>query len=567
MLTRAPAFAPLLAPSLLALLLGATFANASPPAEPVAVGETTPTWLGAIEGLVVDASDAPVAGARVVVTCACLAEPIEQVTGADGRYRLDALPAGDYVLEVHVGDLIREERIELGTLPLVRTQVEVDTEAKTLEVWRVPVGEATSRDFTVVVELAPTASRDAAGISLAGTTGAGPETPRSGVLTAGTLDDNRSDELARFAAQADNCPELAQQLGRGPRAELLVVDRRGVPVQDAELWVGADPGQGEWRLRTGTDGRAVVDAAWDLTRTPKLGKTLYLGARKGKAETTAQADLSRDREDQGPIRIVLPMTQTKAAARVRALDLVLVVDATGSMADELQWLTAELGDVVDEVLAEHPGVDARLGIVAYRDHGDAYVTRPLELTRDRAEFQRFLAAQRADGGGDWPEAVDEALLAAARLDWRHDAQAAKVVLWVGDAPPHDERVAQTFAATGLLRAAGVSVYPIASSGVADEAELIYRVIAADTAAQYLFLTDDSGIGLAHAEPHADDYGVELLADALVRVLEAELNGEQAALPTDRPRPARAGFGLERSLLDDGGRRELLGGPRVVVDLF
>ena len=88
---------------------------------------------------------------------------------------------------------------------------------------------------------------------------------------------------------------------------------------------------------------------------------------------------------------------------------------------------------------------------------------------------------------------------------------------------------------------------------------MFRSFAADSGAQYLFLTDDSGVGLPHAEPHTEDYEVELLRDALIRVLRAELEGAETPKPE---RPARAAFGLQTSLFDGGGIEAIEGGPTI-----
>jgi hypothetical protein len=89
----------------------------------------------------------------------------------------------------------------------------------------------------------------------------------------------------------------------------------------------------------------------------------------------------------------------------------------------------------------------RVGFVAYKDHGEVYVTKayPLERMNDAhvAELLNFVKGLRAQGGGDDPEAVDEALKAALAMPWRADAQGRIIV--IGDAPVHPHRHAQTLA--------------------------------------------------------------------------------------------------------------------------
>jgi hypothetical protein len=76
-----------------------------------------------------------------------------------------------------------------------------------------------------------------------------------------------------------------------------------------------------------------------------------------------------------------------------------------------------------------------MGLVAYRDIGDDYVTRKVELTRDIQDLYASLLELKARGGGDWPESVNEALdVAVNKLQWTAGSDARRIVF--GDAPPH-----------------------------------------------------------------------------------------------------------------------------------
>ena len=78
-----------------------------------------------------------------------------------------------------------------------------------------------------------------------------------------------------------------------------------------------------------------------------------------------------------------------------------------------------------------------MGLVAYRDIGDDYVTRKIELTRDIQDLYANLLELKARGGGDWPESVNEALdVAVNKLQWSTDGDVRRIVFLVGDAPPH-----------------------------------------------------------------------------------------------------------------------------------
>ena len=202
----------------------------------------------------------------------------------------------------------------------------------------------------------------------------------------------------------------------------------------------------------------------------------------------------------------------------------IALDTTGSMGDEIAFLKAELRSILANISRRHPGLDIRVGLVAYRDIGDAFVTRTYPLTSDLPALQASLSRQFADGGGDMPEALEQALARAVGQNWRPDA--VKSMLLVADAPPHDENVARAFAITEAARARRIQIVPVAASGVDDSAQYLMRAAAAATQSRYIFLTDDSGIGNPHAEPDVDCYRVTRLDRMIERVLSGQIAGRR-----------------------------------------
>jgi hypothetical protein len=226
-----------------------------------------------------------------------------------------------------------------------------------------------------------------------------------------------------------------------------------------------------------------------------------------------------------------PEAQSAAAAAVQdarapkqRLDAALVIDTTGSMSDELEYLKVEFEALHASILDRYPKAEQRWALVLYRDEGDAYVVRDFDFTSEATTYQQALAAQSSDGGGDTPESPDLALDDAAGLSWRTEAETARVLFWVADAPHHDERAEAMLDAVFALQDAGVHVYPVASSGVDELTELTMRQTAQLTFGRYLFLTDDSGIGNSHEEPTVPCYFVRLLSDSVLRVVDAEMTG-------------------------------------------
>lgn len=123
-----------------------------------------------------------------------------------------------------------------------------------------------------------------------------------------------------------------------------------------------------------------------------------------------------------------------------------------------------------------------------------------------------------------PEAMHTAMTAGLKMDWREDAL--KVNLLVADAPPHDKDISDTWDSGLSSRNRGIHIVSLSGSGVNKTAEFMMRGMSQMTGGRYLFLTDDSGIGNAHAEPTVDCYIVTRLDGLVTRVLNSLITGER-----------------------------------------
>ena len=203
-----------------------------------------------------------------------------------------------------------------------------------------------------------------------------------------------------------------------------------------------------------------------------------------------------------------------------AVDVMFVFDATGSMGDELRYLQAEMKDVISRAKDATGGLDIRTGAVVYRDHGDEYITRISRLTEDIKTTQTFIDKQSANGGGDFPEAIPEALMAALNSAGWNEYARARIAFLILDAPCHQDSATIALLHEQILNAAalGVRVVPVVCSGLDKSGELLMRSIALATNGTSFFLTDDSGIGHSHLKPTTDSLKVEHLNDMLVRTI-------------------------------------------------
>ena len=204
-----------------------------------------------------------------------------------------------------------------------------------------------------------------------------------------------------------------------------------------------------------------------------------------------------------------------------AVDVMFVFDATGSMGDELRYLQAEMRDVIARAKDATGGLEIRTGAVVYRDHHyDEYLTRISRLTDDISVTQQFIDRQEANGGGDYPEAVPEALMAALNSGGFDSNARARIVFLVLDAPCHQDSATIALLHEQILNAAamGVRIVPVVCSGLGKSGEYLMRSIALTTNGTSFFLTDDSGIGHTHLKPATDSLKVEHLNDMLVRTI-------------------------------------------------
>ena len=131
-----------------------------------------------------------------------------------------------------------------------------------------------------------------------------------------------------------------------------------------------------------------------------------------------------------------PAKPSAKAAKPR-IEVCFVLDTTGSMGGLIEGAKQKIWSIANEMISTKPTPEIRLGLVAYRDRGDEYITKPFDLTNDIDAIYGQLRSFRAVGGGDEPESVNEALQDAVRkMSWSQDRHVLKIIFLVGDAPPH-----------------------------------------------------------------------------------------------------------------------------------
>lgn len=201
------------------------------------------------------------------------------------------------------------------------------------------------------------------------------------------------------------------------------------------------------------------------------------------------------------------------------IEIMFVIDTTGSMGDEIAYLKAEIDYVISAAKDSNPTSTIKLALLFYRDQGDDYVTKYFDFTTDINKQKSKLSAQSAAGGGDFEEAVDVALDEAVMKNWSEE-NTTKLLFHVLDAPPHyaQENMTKYYQAIFKASEKGIRIIPVASSGIDKYTEYLLRNEAMMTGGTYVFITNDSGIGGDHIEASVGETVVEYLNHLLIRLI-------------------------------------------------
>jgi hypothetical protein len=128
---------------------------------------------------------------------------------------------------------------------------------------------------------------------------------------------------------------------------------------------------------------------------------------------------------------------TTAPPQSHQIEVVFILDTTSSMSGLIQAAKEKIWSIATTMASADQAPDIRMGLVAFRDRGDTYVTRVLDLSQDLDSMYASLMDFKAQGGGDGPESVNQALYEAINhISWSEDDRVYKVAFLIGDAPPH-----------------------------------------------------------------------------------------------------------------------------------
>ena len=180
----------------------------------------------------------------------------------------------------------------------------------------------------------------------------------------------------------------------------------------------------------------------------------------------------------------------------QTLEMVFVIDTTGSMGGLIEGAKRRVWSIINEVMQEEYSPEVRVGLVAYRDRGDDYVSRVTPLTTDLDSVYSTLIDFRAQGGGDWPEDVKRALIDGIdKPRWARSSDGVtKVLFLVGDAPPHDDYLDEPALSAIISNAVkhNIIVNSIQCGSAPDTAR-VWRDIAQNGRGQYFAIPQNGGV--------------------------------------------------------------------------
>ena len=213
----------------------------------------------------------------------------------------------------------------------------------------------------------------------------------------------------------------------------------------------------------------------------------------------------------------LPLSAAVSTAIAKpAVEVAFVLDTTGSMGGLIEGAKRKIWSIATAIVDSNPDADIRMGLVAYRDIGDDYVTRTFDLTNDIQDLYANLLELKARGGGDWPESVNEALdVAVNKLRWTQASDVRRIVFLVGDAPPHMDYAQDTKYPTTLAVAKQKDIIVNAVlAGDARDTERVWRDIAQSGNGRFIPIPQDGGQVVIIETPYDDD----------IIILQKEING-------------------------------------------
>jgi len=377
-----------------------------------------------------------------------------------------------------------------------------------------------------------------------------PRKPISGGLKASYADDNQQFNYFLGFLNKFDLRNLVIPYDISERIQIQIQDARGKQIPDLPVKVyNPDLSKVLTAGRTYSDGSFFIFPA-EFAGQDQTYKLAFTDT--GEQEII---DIYRN----GPRKILVQTTRSHTLPKRSSVDIVFILDTTGSMGEEIQRLLETI-DVIHmnlTSLASKPLL--RFGMVLYRDKADSYRTRVIPFTTDISEFRRALIKVQAAGGGDTPEDLQAALASGLHvLQWSE--RGLRLGFVITDAPPHlDYGQDFTYIDAALeAKQQGIKLFTVGTGGLDIQGEYILRQIAQLTYAKYLFLTygqetgENAGGRPGSVSHHTgSNYQTDKLEAIIIRIAKEEIFNF-ADIPLEQGEDY-----FEAAKVDDESREETL----------
>ncbi|MCB9436741.1 MAG: VWA domain-containing protein [Anaerolineales bacterium] len=341
-------------------------------------------------------------------------------------------------------------------------------------------------------------------------------------LQAGEINDNDTFDvyLQYRSAYHTQIRTLVHHVDVSERYIIGVTNAEGLPIIGADVQIATEDGD-VVNLRTSASGEAYFfPLAYDGFR--------YAGGYQvevTKNGVTATTEITRE-DTNAYYDVTLEVPTSTGPTQ---LDVLFLLDTTGSMADEIDALRENILSISGQLDALPGNLDIRYGLVIYRDRGDVYVVQNYDFFSSVADFQRTLNGVSANGGADYQESVNQAMHEAVQnVNWR-GGDAVQLLILLADAPPHLDYPTDYDYAQEMVIAAqeGIKIHTVASSGLDEQGEYIFRQMSHFTDGNFVFITYN---GAPERHSGADGsvagsentYTVQFLDTLIVNLIKTEL---------------------------------------------
>lgn len=249
-----------------------------------------------------------------------------------------------------------------------------------------------------------------------------------------------------------------------------------------------------------------------------------------------------------PVLAADPATRPATTRPAPQVEVAFVLDTTGSMGGLIEGAKAKIWHIANQIVLGKPRPKVRMGLVAYRDKGDEYVTKVFDLTDNIDQVYADLSGFVASGGGDGPENVNQALFDAInKLSWSRNKSALRTIYLVGDYPPHNEYTdVPTY--DKLAKAAitkGIYVNTVLCGVNADTAK-VWQEIARLSDGHHMAISQDGGVQTV-ATPYDDELAAlnETVGRTVLYFGDA-VSRDSAKRLAEAAAPAAAGVAADRA---------------------